>query len=87
YWVALDGARQALAARAKNSEGGQRCQAIAWFSDGKIDFTARDVAKPYAEGVDLSSQEGVDQARQRWPPSLFFARAARAWRAPSRATQ
>ncbi|MGB3321322.1 MAG: VWA domain-containing protein [Mycolicibacterium fortuitum] len=65
YWVALDGARQALAARAKNSEGGQRCQAIAWFSDGKIDFTARDVAKPYAEGVDLSSQEGVDQARQR----------------------
>ncbi|MUL85847.1 MULTISPECIES: VWA domain-containing protein [unclassified Mycolicibacterium] len=65
YWVALDGARQALAAHAKNAEGGQRCQAIAWFSDGKIDFTARKVAKPYAEGVDLSSPEGVEQAGQR----------------------
>ncbi|WP_458318517.1 VWA domain-containing protein [Mycolicibacterium brisbanense] len=65
YWQALDGARQALAARGQGPNGGQRCQAIAWFSDGQIDFTPRQVTKPYAEGVDLSTQAGVDQAKQK----------------------
>ena len=41
YWLALDGARQELASRGQGPNGGQRCQAIAWFSDGKIDFTSR----------------------------------------------
>lgn len=75
YWMALDGARQALAARGGGGAGagadsGQRCQAVAWFSDGKIDFTPREVAKPYAEGVDLTNQGGIDQARQRAVESI-----------------
>lgn len=65
YWMALDGARQALGARSAGANGPQRCQAVAWFSDGKIDFTPRQVAKPYAEGVNLETQAGVEEARQR----------------------
>src|SRR6476619_1701118 len=42
YWLALAGARQACATRGSGPNGGHRCQAIAWFSDGKIDFTPRD---------------------------------------------
>ena len=60
YWAALDGARQQLGER-----GADRCQAIAWFSDGKIDFTERPQSKPYAEGVDLSTPEGVEETRRR----------------------
>ena len=66
YWMALDGARQALSARGKTDSGGQRCQAVAWFSDGQIDFTPRpNASKPYAEGVDISTQAGVDEARKK----------------------
>ncbi|WP_068246833.1 VWA domain-containing protein, partial [Mycobacterium sp. ACS4331] len=60
YWLALDGARQALAGR-----GADRCQAIAWFSDGKIDFTPRPGSKPYADGIDLDDPANVEQIRQR----------------------
>lgn len=35
YWMALDGARSALAERSES--GGSSCQAILWFSDGKLD--------------------------------------------------
>ncbi|WP_255245995.1 vWA domain-containing protein [Mycobacterium persicum] len=59
YWLALDGARQALASRGSGVGGADRCQAIAWFSDGKIDFTARPLTKPYADGVRLDSPNGV----------------------------
>ncbi|ETZ98611.1 von Willebrand factor type A domain protein [Mycobacterium kansasii 824] len=59
YWLALDGARQALASRGSGVGGADRCQAIAWFSDSKIDFTARPLTKPYAEGVPLNSANGV----------------------------
>lgn len=59
YWLALDGARSALA---EHSAGGpSSCQAIAWFSDGKLDFTARDGEKPYAPGISLSTDESVAQ--------------------------
>lgn len=58
YWMALDGARKALAARGAGANGGQRCQAIAWFSDGKIDFTERSFSKPYANGATLDTPEG-----------------------------
>lgn len=68
YWMALDGARQALAGRGRGAGAGaggaQRCQAVAWFSDGKIDFTPRQVSKPYAEGVNLETQAGIEEARQ-----------------------
>ena len=57
YWLALDGARQALATRGSGPNGGQRCQAIAWFSDGKIDFTPRATSKPYADGVNLEQPQ------------------------------
>jgi len=54
YWMALDGARKALAERARG--GGSSCQAILWFSDGKLDAFAtyagadgEDLVKPYLE--------------------------------------
>lgn len=61
YWLALDGARQTLTSRQSGPGNADRCQAIAWFSDGKIDFTARPVVKPYAPGVSLDSAGGVDE--------------------------
>jgi hypothetical protein len=64
YWLALDGARQAMAARGAGPNGAPRCQAVAWFSDGKIDFTQRPESKPYANGSSLSSQDGVDATRK-----------------------
>ena len=70
YWLALDGARQALAAKEPGPNGGQRCQAIAWFSDGKIDFTARDISKPYADGVNLNSANGIDETTKRAVDSI-----------------
>lgn len=65
YWLALDGARQALAAR-----GAGRCQAVAWFSDGKIDFTQRPGTKPYAEGISLDSPDGVAETGRRAVDSI-----------------
>ena len=70
YWLALDGARQALATRGPGPNGGQRCQAIAWFSDGKIDFTPRATSKPYADGVNLDSPTGVDDTTKRAVDSI-----------------
>ena len=70
YWLALDGARQALATRGQGPNGGQRCQAIAWFSDGKIDFTSRATSKPYADGVNLDSPTGVDDTTKRAVDSI-----------------
>ena len=62
YWLALDGARETLAARPAGIDGAGSCQAIAWFSDGKIDFTSRgETRKPYAPETSLDSQAGVDQ--------------------------
>lgn len=68
YWLALDGARQSLADRAGGNP--DRCQAIAWFSDGKIDFTPRPGSRPYAPGVDLSDQAGVDEMIRRATESI-----------------
>lgn len=65
YWLALDGARQAMAQRGSGANGGPRCQAVAWFSDGKIDFTQRDQAKPYADGTSLNSPDGIDATRKK----------------------
>ena len=70
YWLALDGARQELASRGPGANGGQRCQAIAWFSDGKIDFTPRPTSKPYADGVNLDSPTGVDETTKRAVDSI-----------------
>jgi hypothetical protein len=70
YWLALDGARQELASRGLGPNGGQRCQAIAWFSDGKIDFTPRSTSKPYADGVNLDSPTGIDETTKRAVDSI-----------------
>ena len=70
YWLALDGARQELASRGQGPNGGQRCQAIAWFSDGKIDFTSRATSKPYADGVTLDSPSGVEDTTKRAVESI-----------------
>ena len=70
YWLALDGARQELASRGLGPNGGQRCQAIAWFSDGKIDFTPRPTSKPYADGVNLDSPTGIDDTTKRAVDSI-----------------
>ncbi|PZE34189.1 hypothetical protein DEJ21_13825 [Curtobacterium sp. MCSS17_006] len=70
YWSALDGARGDLAARA-SSRSGTSCQAIAWFTDGKAEYVVRGTqsaqdsygtTKPFAPGVELTSQSGVDEA-------------------------
>ncbi|MFN8030127.1 MAG: hypothetical protein U0Q10_07275 [Dermatophilaceae bacterium] len=54
YWMALDGARKALTQRA--AKGGSSCQAVLWFSDGKLDAFAtypnadgKNIVKPYLE--------------------------------------
>jgi hypothetical protein len=70
YWLALDGARQELTSRGPGPNGGQRCQAIAWFSDGKIDFTPRPTSKPYADGVSLDSPTGIDDTTKRAVDSI-----------------
>jgi hypothetical protein len=70
YWLALDGARQALATHGGGTDKAQRCQAIAWFSDGMIDFTARPVAKPYADGVRLDSPNGIPDTTQKAVQSI-----------------
>jgi hypothetical protein len=70
YWLALDGARQELTSRGQGPNGGQRCQAIAWFSDGKIDFTSRATSKPYADGVTLDSPTGVEDTTKRAVESI-----------------
>ncbi|PZU02214.1 MAG: hypothetical protein DI630_09325 [Gordonia sp. (in: high G+C Gram-positive bacteria)] len=62
YWLALDGARSQFS-DPSGEAGGEQCRAVAWFSDGKLDFSPRGgVEKPYAPGVALSNQAGVDQA-------------------------
>jgi hypothetical protein len=58
YWLAFDGARQTLSARGAGHNGADRCQAIAFFTDGKIDFTARALVKPYAS-TNLNDPDGV----------------------------
>lgn len=65
YELALNGARQTLAERGPGANGAPRCQAIAWFSDGKIDYTLRSESKPYAGGTTLDSPAGVDATRQK----------------------
>lgn len=70
YWLALDGARQALTNHGGAAGKGQRCQAIAWFSDGMIDFTARPVTKPYADGVPLDSPNGIPDTTQKAVQSI-----------------
>ncbi|WP_231999726.1 VWA domain-containing protein [Mycobacterium sp. 1245852.3] len=70
YWLALDGARQALTTHGGAANKGQRCQAIAWFSDGMIDFTARPITKPYADGVPLDSPNGIPDTTQKAVQSI-----------------
>lgn len=61
YWAALNGARAALSTRRPAGAGAQTCQALAWFTDGKIDYSQHPGAeKPYAPGHDLGTQDGVN---------------------------
>lgn len=56
YWLALDGARAALAGKRPADSTTQGCQMIAWFTDGELDFTPRPgVSKPYAPGQSLDT--------------------------------
>lgn len=60
YWAALSGARAALGERRSAEPGAQSCHALAWFTDGKIDYSQHPGAeKPYAPGHDLGSPAGV----------------------------
>jgi hypothetical protein len=59
YWSALEGARAEFANAPKPAEG-RRCQALAWFTDGKLDFNRGGAKRPFAPDVSLDSQEGVD---------------------------
>ncbi len=70
YWLALDGVRQAMATRGSGPNGAPRCQAVAWFSDGMIDFTARPTSKPYADGVRLDAPNGIDETTKKAVDSI-----------------
>ncbi|WP_245819648.1 VWA domain-containing protein [Rhodococcoides yunnanense] len=60
YRLALDGARTSLTEHTQPVDGVDPCQAVAWFSDGKIDFTPRgDTRKPYAPDLPLDTPEDV----------------------------
>ncbi|MEO3939264.1 VWA domain-containing protein [Dermatophilaceae bacterium Soc4.6] len=66
YWLALDDARRSLASRPGRQPGD--CQAIVWFSDGKLDTAAtyasssgRTVRKPYV-GPSVSSDKDATTA-------------------------
>ena len=53
YWLALGGARKTM-----QSGDAPTCRMIAWFTDGKLDFTIRSSAdKPYAPGVSLDTEQ------------------------------
>ena len=68
YWVGLDGARKELQARSAADPG--RCQALLWFSDGQFAVRQRDADevvqyggdKPYAPGLDLTSEADAREA-------------------------
>lgn len=71
YVSALQGARSSLAQN--RGEIPEKCQAIAWFTDGRYEVNARTKAehaskygttKDYAPGVDLSSEAGAKQAME-----------------------
>ncbi len=63
YWQALDGARQALSESGASGDG-HDCRALAWFTDGKLDFSVQaGVHKSYDQDYDLGSQPGVDAAK------------------------
>lgn len=63
YWTALDGGRQALEARRKETPNVTRCQAIVFVTDGKLDISPIPGAtKPYAPGVDVGTPAGAAQA-------------------------
>lgn len=72
YWTALDGARQELAARASARGTTQSCQAIVWFTDGKLDYFPRETAaerdaygvtKAFAPDIQLTSADAAAQVR------------------------
>ncbi|QHC57195.1 vWA domain-containing protein [Rathayibacter sp. VKM Ac-2760] len=72
YWTALDGARTDLAARAAGRTGTASCQAIVWFTDGKLDFFPRETSaerdaygteKRFAPGVELTSAGAAADVR------------------------
>lgn len=59
YWLAMEGAMKTFAEAPSPGEGGEKCQALAWFTDGKLDYNVRpDVIKPYAPNADLSTDDG-----------------------------
>lgn len=69
YWNGLNGAREDLAER--TAEDPDRCQAIVWFTDGKLDLDLRRDAqdrerygehKAYAPELDLDTEDRVRQA-------------------------
>ena len=73
YWTALDWAQREFSQKAQQTPGTHRCQAIVMFTDGKLDFSPRTTSqeqqaygteKPFAPGVQLTSQAAADQVRE-----------------------
>lgn len=66
YWMALDGARRALSSKPRGQKS--PCQAIVWFSDGKLDASAtyvtgnQTVVKPYLRGRGGASNSQATKA-------------------------
>lgn len=78
YWTALEGSRRALASRGAEA-GRERCQAVVWFSDGRLEIEPRLTQaqrqaypgpKPYAEDLDLTTAAGAAAATQAAEESL-----------------
>lgn len=74
YWTAVDSARQELSRVAKDrGSDTASCQSIVFFSDGELDIETRTSAqaeenygsaKPYADGVDLGTDDGAARAEE-----------------------
>lgn len=73
YWTALDGARIDLAAQAAARSGETNCQAIVWFTDGKLDFFPRTTdsdrtdygtEKIFAPGITLNSTDAAASVKK-----------------------
>lgn len=63
YWTALENSRRDLADRKAARGEKPSCQAIAWFTDGQLDYDPRDYdyRKPFAPDIPLTSEGAAQQ--------------------------
>ncbi len=79
YWTALEGSRQVLRDQSLATGEANRCQGLVWFTDGQFELDSRSTArerqsygttKPYAPGIELTTDEAARTAEQLGRDSL-----------------